>query len=307
MNVLIAAEEAAGSHALRLLARSGQRIVTVLTSGAEGSGAAVAAEARRLGLPTEPPERVRDPALAGEMRAAGVDLLLNVHSLYLVHDAILEAPRIGCFNLHPGPLPEYAGLDAPSWAIYRGESAHGVTLHWMVPRIDAGPVAYEARFPIAENDTGLSLSLKCVQSGLPLIERLLDDAARGADGIPRRTQELDRRRYYRRRPPQGGRIDWAVPADRIAAFVRACDYAPFPSPWGHPLTALAGRELRVAKAAASCEPCTDAPGTVGPEAAGGARVAASDAWVVIARLQVEGRYLDAREILRPGMRLCAAV
>ena len=73
------------------------------------------------------------------MREQGVDLLLNVHSLYLIaRRTVVAAPRIGSFNLHPGPLPEYAGLNTPSWAIYNGEREHGVTVHWMEPGVDTG-------------------------------------------------------------------------------------------------------------------------------------------------------------------------
>ena len=145
MNIVVAAEESAGVHALRALARTEHHIVSVLTS-ARGHEAVVAREADRLGLTTRPAETVKDPALADLLRSERVDLLINVHSLYLIHARVLESPAIGCFNMHPGPLPEYAGLNAPSWAIYHGETAHGVTIHWMSAGIDSGAVAYESRF-----------------------------------------------------------------------------------------------------------------------------------------------------------------
>ena len=102
------------------------------------------------------------------MRSEEIDLLLNVHSLYVIHADLVAAPRTGSFNLHPGPLPEYAGLNAPSWAIYHGESRHTVTVHWMEPGIDTGAIAYETSFEIAEDDTGLSLSARCVREDCPV-------------------------------------------------------------------------------------------------------------------------------------------
>ena len=67
---------------------------------------------------------------------------MNVHSLFLIHPWS-SAPTIGSFNLHPGPLPEYAGLNVPSWAIYEGEKrSHGVTVHWMDEGVDTGPIAW---------------------------------------------------------------------------------------------------------------------------------------------------------------------
>src|SRR5919109_2815282 len=135
LSVVLVAEEAAGLRALRLLDASEHEVVAVLSSSGTG-----------FGRPVRDPLAVTDPAFAGELR--DVDLLLNVHSLHIAAPAVVAAPRTGSFNLHPGPLPEYAGLNAPSWAIYNGETRHAVTLHWMEPEVDAGPIAYAAELAI---------------------------------------------------------------------------------------------------------------------------------------------------------------
>ena len=145
----------------------------------------MAAAARRLDLPLWPPVLVTDAALAARLRQEKVDLLLNVHALHIVHPGVLAAPRVGSFNLHPGPLPGYAGLNAPSWAILLGERSHAVTLHWMTAAVDAGPIAYVADVSIRPDDTGLALAARCVSTGLPLLSRLLADAAREPASIPR--------------------------------------------------------------------------------------------------------------------------
>jgi methionyl-tRNA formyltransferase len=308
VNVLLVAEESAGIQTLRALAATDARLVGVLTAPPRtGAGATVASAAEQLGIETRPSDQVKGPELSRWMRERDVDLLLNVHSLYIVHDEVVAAPRIGSFNLHPGPLPEYAGLNAPSWAIYRGESEHAVTVHWMTPGIDTGDVAYEARFPIDPADTGLSLSIKCVREGLSLVVRLLEDARRGAGSIPRRAQDLARRRYYGSRDvPQDGRLEWARPARRIVDFVRAADYSPFASPWGHPRARLGDLELAVVRAALTGEPAAAAPGTVAAAETGGVHVAAGDEWILVQRLQIEGRYVPAGELLAPGQRLADA-
>ena len=96
---------------------------------------------------------MKDPKFAEVVSAEKVDRLLNVHSLFVIAREIIQAPRFGSFNLHPGPLPRYAGLNALSWAIYRGELRHGVTIHKMLPGTDTGPIAYQAILEIEENDT----------------------------------------------------------------------------------------------------------------------------------------------------------
>ncbi|HEX7022764.1 MAG TPA: formyltransferase family protein [Trueperaceae bacterium] len=306
LRVVLVAEEAAGVQTLRLLERSPHQVVAVMSGPTTGEvlrGASVGGLARTLGYRVWPARRVKDAALAEDLRAAGVDLLLNVHSLYLIHASVLAAPRLGAFNLHPGPLPEYAGMNAPSWAIYRGETRHGVSLHWMEAGIDTGAVAYRDDFEISEADTGLSVSAACVRRGLPLIERLLETAARDPEAVPRWEQDVSRRRYFGRDVPQGGRLDWRAPAREVVRFVRACDYYPLPSPWGTPQTCMAGAPLGVIQAKGSGAPAAGPPGTVGEVEEGGVRVAAADEAVLVRRVLWQGKARPAQEVLVPGMRL----
>ena len=301
MNVLLVAEESAGIQVLRALAASPYRVVAAMTAPpTRGGGATVGGVAEQLGVPVVPSERVRDPDTADWMRDEGVDLLLNVHSLYLIVGEVVAAPSIGSFNLHPGPLPEYAGLNTPSWAIYNGEPRHGVTVHWMEPGVDTGAIAYESRFDLTESDTGLSVSARCVREGVPLIERLLEVAADDPAAIPRLEQDLSRRRYYKRADvPDGGRIDWSRPAKQIVDHVRAADYFPFPSPWGSPSTRLGDLELQIIKASRTGVPADAAPGTLVTDDGDGVRVAAEDEWVRVDRVLADGRPRPASEVLGP--------
>jgi len=307
MNVLLVAEESAGIQTLRLIAESGHELAGVMTTTAtRGGGATVASAATELDVPLLPSEGVRDPELGEWIRDREIDLLLNVHSLFVIDPEVIGAPRIGAFNLHPGRLPEYAGLNAPSWAIYFGESRHAVTVHWMEPGIDTGAIAYTAEFLIEEEDTGLSLSARCVHEGLPLIATLLEAAATDPRSIPKVPQDLSRRRYFGRAAPDGGRIPWASPAERIVALVRACDYFPFPSPWGSASATIDGRELAVLKAATSGTPADAPPGTVGEIEGQAVDVAAEDEWVLVSRIRAAGgQAVPAAEVLAPGMRFVA--
>jgi methionyl-tRNA formyltransferase len=212
-------------------------------------------------------------------------------------------PRLGAFNLHPGPLPRYAGLNAPSWAIYRGETRHGVTVHKMEPGIDTGPIVYQETFAIEPEDTGLSLSVRCIRQGLPLLERLLEVADRGAEAIPLTPQDLDRREYFGKEVPEGGRLHWTGTARRIHDFVRACDFHPFASPWGAPRSRLGDEEVSIAKVALTGVPCDEAPGTVRQGEADEVLVASADEWVAVRRLLRSGRRVRPEDVLRPGARL----
>ena len=294
MKVVLIAEESAGVQALNLLAESGCRVVSVMTSvptrrPAILRGTTVATAAARLGYPVWPATLVRDAALGRRLREAEVDLILNVHSLYIIHPEVIAAARVGSFNLHPGPLPQYAGLNAPSWAILRGEERHAVTLHWMEPGIDTGAVAYTASFALSETDTGLSVSSKCVTLGLPLIARFLETGVRDPASIPAHPQDLRWRRYFSAAVPFGGKLSWLLGARTLTRFVRACDYHPLPSPWGYPLTRLGDKEVAVMKAKRTYKACAEPPGTLGQQVGRAAEVAAADEWVLLERVRVEGK------------------
>jgi UDP-4-amino-4-deoxy-L-arabinose formyltransferase/UDP-glucuronic acid dehydrogenase (UDP-4-keto-hexauronic acid decarboxylating) len=250
---------------------------------------------------------VRDPAFAQEIADRQVDLLLNVHSLYVIKGPLIDACRIGAFNMHPGPLPHYAGLNVPSWAIYNGETQHAVTVHEMTPEIDAGTIAYQKRFPVEPTETGFSLMAKCIRAGVPLIEQLLDAAAQGADTIPRIPQDFSRRRYFGRKAPNAGQIEWDWTATDVVNHVRASDYAPFVSPWGCPETRLGGDIIGILKAEHTGQSHDGmSPGTVGESSDRGIHVAASDEWVLVRKIRMNDRNRNAAEVLKPGQFLQAS-
>lgn len=306
MNILLIAEESAGIQLLRALAQSYHRIVAVMASPPTGSTdrATVWRVAETLGYRIWPAGLVKDPDFAGTVRAEKVDIILNVHSLYVIHKEVINAPGIGSFNLHPGPLPAYAGLNTVSWAIYRDESAYGVTVHKMMPEIDAGPIVSQSFFKIEAYDTALSLYSKCVKAGLALVLQLLETAAADPRAIPLVPQDLAKRRYFGKAIPERGRLRWSRPAREIVNFVRACDYYPFPSPWGYPRAAKGGQDIAVAKASLTGEASDAFPGTVGEsKGSSGIYVACADQRVLISKLMMKGRRIDAADALRPGERL----
>lgn len=301
LRVLLAGQEAAGGQILRTLASSEHEVVAVLTQEpkAPGGPSSLAKLAESFGTEVLPARLVRDPAFASRVRGWSVDVLLNVHSLHIVADEVLAAPTVGSFNLHPGPLPEYAGLNTVGWAIYRDEPEYGVTVHWMVPSIDAGPIAFQERFPLPADATALTLSTDCTRRGVELLEKVLDCAAADPRSIPIEEQDLSRRTYYSRHSiPQGGRIEWSRPAEEIARFGRAFDYGPFTSPWGRPSTIIGGdRLLEMTGLATTGEWAGMPPGSTRRSQDGGLLVASADEWVRVRRLYADGTPLEPSDIM----------
>jgi methionyl-tRNA formyltransferase len=305
MNVLLIGEESAGIQMLRELKGSEHRIVAVMASSTRNaaSGASLWDAAQKQGYSTWPAQWVKDPTLAQRIRSEQVDVILNVHSLYIIHKDVVESPRIGAFNLHPGPLPRYAGLNAVSWAIYRGERSHGVTVHWMAAGIDVGPIAYQTVFPVEESDTALTLSARCAREGLVLLKRLLEVAAKDPEAIPSIPQDLQKREYFGTEVPEGGRLSWTRAAPKVVDFVRACDYYPFRSPWGHPRTRLGSQELSVVKAFRTHRRSDAPPGTVCTINEKSVEAASADEWVGITKLAVGNEFVEPATMLKNGDKL----
>jgi methionyl-tRNA formyltransferase len=305
MNILLVGEESAGIQTLRLLAQSRQSVVRVLASPKPryGGPATLLKTAQELGYRTSAAESVRHSAFARQVREDGVDLLLNIHSLYVIDNEVLRAPKIGSFNLHPGPLPRFAGRNPVCWALYFGEKTHGVTLHRMTADIDAGPIVYQSIFPIVETDTGLSLSLRCIQEGLRMVSRLLEALTANPDKLPELPQDLTRRQCLGREVPHRGRMIWSLPAQQLLNFVRACNFCPFLSPWGLPRACNGRNEFGIVTATRTGCAAEANPGTVGGFDGTGVRVACSDEWISVGKVNVQGMFLDAAKILRVGDQL----
>jgi methionyl-tRNA formyltransferase len=170
-----------------------------------------------------------------------------------------------------------------------------VTLHWMDAGLDTGAVACVAEFPIAEDDTGLSVFTNCLRYGVPLVLALLQQASRDPAGIPRLRQSGPRTLYRHRDVQQEGRLEWGRTAREVHDFARACDFGLFPSRGAPPRTRLGDRQLGVAGTARTREPCDVPAGTVGEPRAPAATVATADEWLAVRRVVVDGRRVPAPE------------
>lgn len=278
LRVLLAGDEAAGHRALKLLERSTLSVVGVATS-ADDPKSRLRAGAKELGAPVLDARVLgRDSGLE-ELAALSPDVLLNIHSLTKVSASALDLFAVGAWNLHPGPLPEAAGINVPSWAVALSWTEHGVTVHRMTSEYDAGDIAYQDRFSIPVGATGLRLSAECARRGMALVSGLIGQLEEDAAGVPRIAQDLAARAYYGRGQPNDGRIDWNESAERIVAHVRAADFRPFPSPWHEPIAEIDGEPVGLVEVSIGSR-TSATPGTCA-RLDGELSVAATDHWIMI--------------------------
>ena len=181
-----------------------------------------------------------------ELRSLEPDWIFNVNSTFIFPKDILSIPRFGSLNLHPGKLPEYAGLHTHQWAIRNDERSFASTMNWMDEEVDAGPIAYVEEFPITEEDTGLSVFMKCMDAGANVALRALNDIA--GQKPPRIEQNLSSRKLYSNKDAIDGEISWQWPSRMVHNFIRAADYLPFKSPTYIPSFILSdGRRVHILK------------------------------------------------------------
>ncbi|TNF63177.1 MAG: LLM class flavin-dependent oxidoreductase, partial [Rhodobacteraceae bacterium] len=230
---------------------------------------------------------------------APVDWVLSIANLRILPADVLSLGRVGALNFHDGPLPAYAGLNAPNWALMAGETEYGITWHLMTPGVDRGDILAQPRFPIPPGETALSLNARCYAAALDSFEALVPDLAAGT--FPRRAQGPDGRSYFGRdaRPQGAGLIDPEAPCADTLRLVAALDFGGYANPLTRPKIALDGDVLAIAGA----EPAEGkgAPGTVLGATGDSLTLACADGAVRLSGLtRLDGTACDATRLVRPG-------
>jgi methionyl-tRNA formyltransferase len=181
--------------------------------------------AREHHLRTETLDDPNTPQWIAIGQAAKPDFLFSFYYRHMLDPAWLAVPRLGALNMHGSLLPKYRGRAPVHWAILKGESQTGASLHYMVDKPDAGALVDQQSVPILENDTALEVSLKVAEAAEQVLRRSLPELAAGR--APARPLDLRAGSYFGRRRPEDGRIDWTCTARVIHDLVRAVA-PPFP-------------------------------------------------------------------------------
>ena len=231
----------------------------------------VAADA--LGLEVRVPERLRgrDDVLAA-FADLGLDAAVVVAYGLILPQAMLDAPRLGCLNIHASLLPRWRGAAPIQAAILAGDADSGVTIMRMDAGLDTGPMLLREAAPITPTTTGASLHDDLSAMGARMIVQAL--AALPAP-IP---QPPTGATYAPKLGRDDARIDWTQDAPAIERRIRAFD------PWPGTFTTLNGAVLKVL-AAESAEG-SGAPGVV---LDAGLTIACGQGALRLTRIQASGR------------------
>ena len=244
--------------------------------------------------------------LEQRLSATSYDWFFGIANLRIVPDPIWKKASKGAANFHDGPLPRYAGLNAPSWAILAGEAQHGVTWHALTKGIDEGDIYAQSQFEILPDETALTLNTKCFAAAIETFGELLDAMESGT--LVARPQDFATRSYFGKydRPEAGATLRFDRPAAELDTLVRALDYGPgYRNPLILPKLRIGAgvfgvTSLELQHEAGRSEP----PGTVLAVDDGGAVVATADRPVKLTRLvRANGTEVQAAAALSMGMRL----
>jgi methionyl-tRNA formyltransferase len=176
-------------------------------------------------LPVSTPEDPNGEEWLALGRAARPDFLFSFYYRYMLAPAWLKTAPRGALNMHGSLLPKYRGRAPVHWAILKGESETGASLHYMVEKPDAGALVDQEAVAIGADETALDVSRHMAEAAAILLRRALPRLIAGtADARP---LDLARGSYFGRRRPEDGRIDWRQGARQVHDLVRAVA-PPFP-------------------------------------------------------------------------------
>ena len=242
--------------ALQALHRAGHDIAAVYCQPPRPAGRGQALRlcpvhnaAEALGLEVRTPKRLRTD-LAAHQAFAGLNLDAAVVAAYglILPQAMLDAPRRGCLNIHASLLPRWRGAGPIQASVLAGDTETGITIMQMEAGLDTGPMLLREALPIGSADTAATLHDRLAEIGARLVLRAL------AENPLSTPQPDDGATYAPKLIREDGRLDWNRPAVQIDRQIRAFD------PWPGTFSTLNGETLKILSAVV--EEATGSAGTV---------------------------------------------
>jgi methionyl-tRNA formyltransferase len=228
------------------LVAHGHEIAAVYTRAAKPAGrgmklqpTSVEQEARRLNIPVLTPTTLKTPEALAEFRAHNADAAVVVAYGMILPQAILDAPALGCFNLHASLLPRWRGAAPINRAIMADDAESGVMVMKMDAGLDTGDVAMAERLAITDKMTAADLHDALAPLGADLMVRAMGGLERGALQLTKQSETGVT--YAAKIEKAEARIDWNKPSRAVLRHIHGL--SPFPGAWCE--MAIDGEPVRV--------------------------------------------------------------
>jgi methionyl-tRNA formyltransferase len=279
------------------LVTDGHDVAAVYTRAARPAGrgmqlqpSPVEQQARRLGIPVATPATLRTPEALAEFRELKADAAVVVAYGMILPQPILDAPRLGCFNLHASLLPRWRGAAPINRAIMAGDAETGVMVMKMDAGLDTGDTAMAERVAITDAMTAADLHDALAPLGADLMARAMGALERGTLQLAKQADQGVT--YAAKIDKAETRIDWNKPARTVLRHIHGL--SPFPGAW-----CQAGKDGDAARLKIlRCElaKCAGAPGDALDDRM---TIACADGAIRILELQRAGKApMKATEFLR---------
>lgn len=184
----------------------------------------VQARAEALGLPVRHPVSLCSDEAVRDFAALGADVAVVVAYGLILPQAILDAPRLGCLNIHASLLPRWRGAAPIHRAIMAGDAQTGVCIMQMEAGLDTGPVLLREAVTIGAEETTADLHDRLSALGDRLIVQALDQLP-----LPAVPQPAEGVTYAAKIDKAEARVDWSRPAQEVDRLIRGL--SPFPGAW----------------------------------------------------------------------------
>jgi len=193
--------------------------------------------AESAGIPVFQPVSLRPPEEQEALAALGADVMVVVAYGLILPQPVLDAPRLGCLNVHASLLPRWRGAAPIQRAIEAGDAVTGITIMQMDAGLDTGDMLATARCEIDAQTTAASLHDELATLGPPLLLEVLEDLPARQRQATRQDEKLAT--YAGKILKSEAEIDWRLAAATLDRTIRAFD--PFPICFSH----LGGKRVKV--------------------------------------------------------------
>ena len=256
--------------------------------------------AEERGIAVIQPTAVRKPEFAEQLRAVGADVALVVAYGRILPRPVLDAPRLGCVNVHASLLPKLRGAAPIQWSILRGETRTGVCLMQMDEGMDTGPVLARRALEIGAEERAGELSVRLSQLGAELVRDELPRYLRGE--LNAVVQEHEQATLAPLLTKEHGRVDFRLAASELHALVRGT------YPWPGAFAFVAGQRIKLHRVHVLLhEGVHGDPGSVLRADRHGVEVACGRGVLVIDELQPDGKRVLSAEQFCAGVRATDAL
>lgn len=261
MRILFAGTPEFAVPPLSALLDSGHEICAVYTQpdrpagrGRKLSASPVKVLAEQHGIPVYQPASLKEQAEQDKLRSLSPDLMVVVAYGLILPRAVIEIPGLGCVNIHASLLPHWRGAAPIQRSIQAGDKETGVTIMFIEPRLDAGPMLHRKHCRILPGETAGELHDRLSLLGAAALMETLPGLEAGT--VKPEIQDESQVSYAEKLNKESAPLDWSRPAVELERQVRAFN------PWPVSETACEESTLRIWRAEALPIGCHDLPGTV---------------------------------------------